>query len=190
MIMAIDKLVEQMAQAGDKRESSGFGRHYKLLIVSAVAVGISVLLIIVACFRWSPWPKRRLSLAQTTQPYLLWQSTEWNTSDKISVNRNICVWFVLGLAHQYSMLKTPGNDTKLMKGCRWKQFCFSCKQEQHSQFGTSSWSEVFASSKTISLYCSARTLKKRGIIRTFTIVAAELQCGSDVRIFIWWLKIL
>ncbi len=49
--MAIDKLVEQMAQAGDKNEPSGFGRYYKLLIVSAVAVGISVLLIIVACFR-------------------------------------------------------------------------------------------------------------------------------------------
>lgn len=51
MIMAIDKLVEQIADAGNKRESSGAGRYSRLLVVSAVAIGISVLLIIVACFR-------------------------------------------------------------------------------------------------------------------------------------------
>lgn len=51
MSMAIDKLVEQIADAGNKRESSGAGRYSRTLIFLALAMGVSVLLIIAACFR-------------------------------------------------------------------------------------------------------------------------------------------
>ena len=49
--MAIDKLVEQIADAGNKRESSGVGRYARMAIGLALVIGVSALVLIVACFR-------------------------------------------------------------------------------------------------------------------------------------------